>query len=184
MKPKSVVCYNLFGQKVAEYNSLTEAAKAVNGTQSGISQCLKGQKKTHRNLYWKFKNDDSPLPVHRNISIYGYNSQGKLFSWDSPKSVEKSLNADDTSVYLSLNSSITSKVICKGYYLFRTRDGFYEFETIVPKAGKIIYGVNSNGKVKQWKSQSCAAKELGCTRQAVSQSIQRKIKCKDWSLFS
>jgi group I intron endonuclease len=51
--------YNLDGELIAIYESLTLAVKEVNGSHSSISNCCKGVKgyKTHKGFIWKFLDD-------------------------------------------------------------------------------------------------------------------------------
>lgn len=41
--------------KIAEYTSLSEAAKIVSGFQSAITSCCKGLRKSHKGYKWKYK---------------------------------------------------------------------------------------------------------------------------------
>ena len=39
------------------FDSLTECAKSIDGSKSGISRCLKGKRKTHRGYHFEYVND-------------------------------------------------------------------------------------------------------------------------------
>lgn len=54
-KRKPVFQYDLAGNFIAEYESITEAAKAVEGSQPNISKCLSGKTKTSAGFIWKYK---------------------------------------------------------------------------------------------------------------------------------
>lgn len=59
-KPKKVAQINpKTGEVIAIYDSMTQAAKAVDGTQSAISHVIKGDKqtKTHKGFGWKLVED-------------------------------------------------------------------------------------------------------------------------------
>lgn len=59
-KPKKVAQINpKTGEVIAIYNSMTQAAKAVGGTQSAITHVIKGDKqtKTHKGFGWKLVED-------------------------------------------------------------------------------------------------------------------------------
>lgn len=45
-QPKKVCQYNLEGEFIAIYDSLAEAAKAIDGCTSGICRVVKGEKKS------------------------------------------------------------------------------------------------------------------------------------------
>lgn len=53
--PKSVIQYTITGIFVAEYETIAEAARAVNGDPSYISLCCRGRAKTANKFIWKFK---------------------------------------------------------------------------------------------------------------------------------
>lgn len=51
---KPVVQYDKQWNFIAKYNSITEAALAVNGWDENISQCCKGNKKSSSGFFWKY----------------------------------------------------------------------------------------------------------------------------------
>lgn len=60
----AVLQYNMDGNFIAEYESLTDAAKAVNGAQQSISKCCKCESKYSYGYLWKFKESDNyPLQI-------------------------------------------------------------------------------------------------------------------------
>jgi hypothetical protein len=52
---KPVIQYSLSGRKIAEYESIAKAAKAVKGRASAISQAAKGNQVTSAKYKWKYK---------------------------------------------------------------------------------------------------------------------------------
>jgi hypothetical protein len=54
---KSVLQYDLKGNIIKEWNSITEAANALNIKKQGICDNLKNRCKTSGNYVWKYKND-------------------------------------------------------------------------------------------------------------------------------
>ena len=55
-KNKIVMCYNLLGEFIKEYNSAAEAAREVGlKNSSSITQCCKGKQKSAKNFIWKYK---------------------------------------------------------------------------------------------------------------------------------
>lgn len=53
---KSIIQYDLKGNFIKEWVSLTEASKALNIYTSSISNCILGKSKTCNGFIWKFKN--------------------------------------------------------------------------------------------------------------------------------
>jgi len=51
---KPVAQYDKQGNYITQYNSITEAAKAVNGWNENICQCCKGNKKTSSGYVWRY----------------------------------------------------------------------------------------------------------------------------------
>lgn len=55
----AVVQYTIEGEYVAEYESITKAAKAVSGKDSIISNVCKGKGNKHRGYVWRYKYVDT-----------------------------------------------------------------------------------------------------------------------------
>lgn len=51
---KPVAQYDKQGNYITQYNSIVEAAKAINGHNENICQCCKGNKKTSSGYIWKY----------------------------------------------------------------------------------------------------------------------------------
>jgi hypothetical protein len=54
-KRKSIFQYDLEGNFVKEWNSITEAANYYNGNTSDLCKCLKGQRIQYKLFIWKYK---------------------------------------------------------------------------------------------------------------------------------
>ena len=54
-RSRAVVQFNLDDEFVAEYNSATEAGKALNRRREGIKDCCNGKQKTAYGYKWKYK---------------------------------------------------------------------------------------------------------------------------------
>ena len=54
---KPVICYDDFGNKISEYESITAAAKGVGRSARGISYAIKGVYKKSAGYIWKYKNN-------------------------------------------------------------------------------------------------------------------------------
>lgn len=57
--------YNLNGEYVKTFPSITEAAMEINGNAGGIVANCKGNRKTYKNYIWKY--DDDKIPVEKAI---------------------------------------------------------------------------------------------------------------------
>lgn len=53
-----IIQYSKEGKKIAEYNSITEAARLTNIIRTGIGNCLKGWSKSAGGYLWKYKKDE------------------------------------------------------------------------------------------------------------------------------
>lgn len=53
-----ILQYSKEGKKIAEYNSITEAARLTNIIRTGIGNCLKGWSKSAGGYLWKYKKDE------------------------------------------------------------------------------------------------------------------------------
>lgn len=56
---KTVEQYSLDGVKLAEFNSINEAARQTNSSKDGISFCCNGRQNTSNGFVWKFKNKNN-----------------------------------------------------------------------------------------------------------------------------
>jgi len=55
---KIVEQYSLDGIRIAEFNSINEAARQTNSSKDGISFCCNGRQNTSNGFIWKFKNKE------------------------------------------------------------------------------------------------------------------------------
>jgi predicted GIY-YIG superfamily endonuclease len=55
-KKKQVIQYSLIDEIIQVFDSATEAAKFINGSDSHIISCCKGSRNTHKKYKWKYKN--------------------------------------------------------------------------------------------------------------------------------
>lgn len=54
-----ILQYDMDDNFIAEYESQSDAAHAIDGNQSCIANCLRGRYKHHKNFKWRHKNEDS-----------------------------------------------------------------------------------------------------------------------------
>lgn len=55
---REVVCYDMDGNKIAEYESITKAAKATDSQDEKISSCCQGYRDSHNKYQWRYKEDE------------------------------------------------------------------------------------------------------------------------------
>lgn len=53
--------YDLNGNFIKDWNSMTEASLAVKGTKYGINKCCVGKLKTYKGFIWKYKENPSKI---------------------------------------------------------------------------------------------------------------------------
>lgn len=130
-KKKPVSVYTLEGEKIADYDSLTEASKETNTPLSGIGQVVKGIHSTANNLRFSYQGEE-PVPIKTNkgarqlTPIYGYNKQGEYKEWESKYHFAKDQDVPDNStkgIYNSIRSDNSNKKQCRGWYLFEKTTG-------------------------------------------------------------
>lgn len=56
-RSKSIIQYTLSGSMIAEYNSLTNAGRSVNGNAQGVFLCARGYMKKYKGYIWRYKED-------------------------------------------------------------------------------------------------------------------------------
>ena len=58
-RERKVIQYSLDGKKLAEYVSISEAARQTNSTAEKIILCCQYQRKTHNNFQWRYKEEEA-----------------------------------------------------------------------------------------------------------------------------
>ena len=56
-RSKSIIQYTLSGLMIAEYNSLTNAGRSVNGNAQGVFLCARGYINKYKGYIWRYKED-------------------------------------------------------------------------------------------------------------------------------
>lgn len=72
MKPtreKSVIQYDMDGNKIAEYISISEAARQTNSLVEKIVACCQFKRRSHNNFQWRYKQDESDKLSKINVRI-------------------------------------------------------------------------------------------------------------------
>jgi hypothetical protein len=140
-KKIAVSVYTLEGEKIADYDSLTEASKETNTHLSSIGKVVKGIQSTSNNLRFSPQNEE-PLPIKTNkgardlTPIYGYNKQGEYKEWESKYHFMKNIEMQKSGmkgIYNSIRSDNSNKKQCRGWYLFeRTTNDIIQWGNFTP----------------------------------------------------
>ena len=140
-KKIAVSAYTLEGEKIADYDSLTEASKETNTHLSSIGKVVRGIQSTSNNLRFSYKNEE-PLPIKTNkgarelTPIYGYNKQGEYKEWESKYHFMKDIEMQKSGmkgIYNSIRSDNSNKKQCRGWYLFeKTNDDIIQWSNFTP----------------------------------------------------
>ena len=81
---RAIVQYNSDGEKIQEYNSIVEAARAINGDGAKITLCCQQKRVSHKNFQWRYK-EEAP----ESLSKITPNPQGaKAVAQIDPKTQE------------------------------------------------------------------------------------------------
>lgn len=95
-KRKSVSQWDLNGNFIKNYSSITEASNETSIPAQNISKCLTGQRKTAGNFYWT---NEQELPKITKLKIYQYDLNGKLIQiFNTKKEAADLLHLDDGSI--------------------------------------------------------------------------------------
>lgn len=116
---KSVVQYSLKGEKIAEFKSVTSAAKSVNVHKSCIAEACKlnGRNSTSKGFIWRYQDDpfDFKETNGHKKSVIQYSLKGKeIKTWESIKEATIELNIKGTTI----------SAVCKGNKNYKTAGGF------------------------------------------------------------
>lgn len=136
-----VSVYTLDGEKIADYDSLTEASNKTNCDLTAISRNVKGIQSTTNSLRFSIQGEQ-PIPIKTNkgarklTPIYGYNKQGEYKEWESKYHFMKDIEMNKSGakgIYNSIRSDNSNKKQCRGWYLFeRTTDSIVQWGSFTP----------------------------------------------------
>lgn len=136
-KKKAVSVYTLDGEKIADYNSITEASVETKTHLSSVSKVIRGEQSTSNNLRFSIQ-DEEPVEVKTNkrarksTPIYAYNKDGDYKEWGSIYDFTKEFNVHNKGVYKSIQSENSNKKQCKGWYIFAKEDSIIQWGDFSP----------------------------------------------------
>lgn len=80
-RKKAIVQYDLRGNKIREYESVTQASKINNVCRDNISSCLIGKYKSSGGYIWKYKGEKPPRKYAiRGVMVDQYTEDGKFLN--------------------------------------------------------------------------------------------------------
>lgn len=177
---KKVYQYSCDGEFLQEFNSLTEAAKSINKSIQGISDCLHERKKASYGYIWSFEKKDQINPVkyilNEEKKVYSYSLNGDFVrEYKSITEAANAVGANRCDIKKAINKKIRWS---KGYQ--------WSFEK-VDKMPVITSGRNGGIKVIQkdidtgeilaiFESQSEAAKKTGVSIKGISKACSGQQK--------
>ena len=96
---RPVYQYDLEGNFIKKWNSITEVSNYFNVYPSLISRCLKGTTKSYKKYLWRYYSDNFPLKIEgysknsKYRKVNQYNLKGEFIkTWDSMIQIEETLN--------------------------------------------------------------------------------------------
>lgn len=105
-KERKVIQYSLNGEKVAEYISISEAAKSTNSLPEKIVECCHFTRKTHNNYQWRYKEDeveklqkvDAPLTAKKKVAQINPKTGEIIAVYNSLCSAAKAVNGTQSAI--------------------------------------------------------------------------------------
>ena len=101
--------YDLNGDFIEEYNSLSQAAKSLNLLESKISLCCNGLRKSHGGFQWRFSDDEAPGMCDSKIiyakKVAQYDLDDNLLNiYDSTGKAAKAVNGTQSAISRCCNN--------------------------------------------------------------------------------
>jgi group I intron endonuclease len=130
LKSIGITSYTIEGEKIKDYDSMTDAGDDLGVDVTLISRVVNGLQTTTNNLRFS-KQGEEPVPIRTNkgarnkTPIYGYNKEGEYNEWDSIYQFAKENDIKRNSmkgIYNSIRSDNSNKKQCRGWYLFEKTD--------------------------------------------------------------
>lgn len=114
-KGKSVIQYNLKGNIIQEWDSITKASQSTNTNLSDIYACCNKLQETSNNFIWRYKT--SPLDFNFELKpkkkILQFNKNGEFIKeWNNIKEIETNLNIYSSGIVMCCKGNIKTS---KGY---------------------------------------------------------------------
>lgn len=108
---KKVKQYDLKGNFIAEYDSLTQAARKTDSLQPKITECCKRNRESHNNFQWRYSNDKQDVLTNAGQKIL---KSKKVCMYDLEDNFIKSFNSThEAAKYVNGTQSAISRV-CNG----------------------------------------------------------------------
>lgn len=159
---RRITQFDFQGNRIAEFDSATQAAQHVNGQPSPIVQCCLKRVKSAYQYQWQYSDDPEPMtPVvyDRKKPVTQYDLQGnKLYEYDSARHAERSTKINNAAIL----KCCIGKCSAAGNYQWRyTRDNLEKLEPIIPYKKPVEQYTLDGTFVAAYTSTNAAAKALG-----------------------
>ena len=190
---KQIVQYDLNGDFVREWDSITEAENYYNN--SGIASCLKNNCWTSNGYLWFYKGDENIVDIkeyvkkikHKNFrvkSVIQCSIDGEIIKiWDSITDASKKLNISASSISQCASGKRANRLAC-GYLWFYNKDEIHPYIKLVKKRKGIKqnkqkiqinqYDLDGNF-IKTWDSLTDASNYLNGNTGHIAKCCKRKI---------
>ena len=109
VKKISVIQYDFLGNFIAAYDSLSQAARALNLSEPKISACCNGNRKSHGGYQWRFSKDEAPGACNARIiyskKVAQYDLKGNLINtYESTGKAAKAVNGTQSAISRCCNN--------------------------------------------------------------------------------
>lgn len=140
LKSISITSYTIFGEKIKDYDSITDAGVDLNIDNTSISRCIRGLQTTASGFRFSLQGK-TPVEIktkkgaRNKTPIYGYNKNGEYSEWDSLYQFAKENSITPNSqkgIYNSIQSNAENKKQCRGWYLFEKCDNVIKWGEFKP----------------------------------------------------
>lgn len=174
--------YNINGQLIKQWNSMSTAGRELNIDSSSISKCCKGIYKTSKGYVWRYIGDDlnkyssKKHYIRKMKKIKQYTIEGDLIKiWKGISCAAKQLNLKVSSISACCKGRKGRKTYA-GYVWRYINDNFDKYNIENEKKSKIIqYDINGNA-IQNFNSICDAHRETNISKSNISMCCSGKIK--------
>jgi hypothetical protein len=175
---KRILCYNLNGEFIKEYNSILEASRKLNINRSTISDCIEGKYGRAKQYIFASYQEDYPLKIEKYVKadckqVICYNLDGTFNNiFDSINDASREL---DISAKL-ISACVNGKLNKSDTYIIKEYNNMTPLSILPYTENKISIDVFKNDKYfKSYDSINKAYKELGISRKRIAKSLKGNI---------
>lgn len=177
-KWKKVYQYDLNGNILNQYISMTQAAEQTGLLVSDISRCCLGKARTHGGFFWSFNSEINFLKNKKNRKVYQFDLKDNQ--------VNKFNSITDASNATGIRCSVISRIcggelISKNSFYFRYEDNQFKLKTKRKTNRAVIQIIENN--IIEFESVKEAARLLNITTKSVIKRCSSTVRYDDLNLF-